>query len=391
MIGAYHKLILSSLSFRKELSMSVQYLHIISFNVPYPADYGGVVDVFYRLKALHAAGVKIHLHCFTYGRVVAPELNQYCEEVVYYQRSMSFIHQFSGLPFIVKTRSNSALLQNLMKDDYPILFEGLHSCYFLDHPKLKERVKIVRCHNVEHDYYHSLATKTPTWSLKQYFRWEASKLKRFETVLLNANHIGAISRSDYDYFQKEYGKTFLMPPCHPNDGVKIAEGKGEFILYHGNLSVQENDEAARFIVEKIALYVNFPFIVAGKNPSKSLRELASSCPNVQIISNPEEDKMNQLIADTHINLLPTFQATGFKLKLLNALFNGRFCIGTPQLTEGTGLDELCMTVENDRQMIAEINNVLGKEFSTEMVQFRKQKLNDSFSNQSAVSKLINLI
>jgi hypothetical protein len=89
-----------------------KHLHIISFNVPYPADYGGVVDVFYRLKALHAAGVKIHLHCFSYGRVEAPELNQFCEEVVYYQRSMSFINQFSGLPFIVKSRSNSELLQN---------------------------------------------------------------------------------------------------------------------------------------------------------------------------------------------------------------------------------------------------------------------------------------
>jgi len=371
--------------------MEPKHLHIISFNVPYPADYGGVIDVFYRLKALHAAGVKIHLHCFSYGRVVAPELNQYCEEVVYYQRSMSVIHQFSGLPFIVKSRSKSALLQNLVKNDFPILFEGLHSCYFLDHPKLKDRLKMVRCHNVEHDYYYALATKTPAGLLRYYFKLEASKLKRFEKVLLQANHIAAISQSDTEYFEKEYGKTFLMPPCHPNDEVKIEEGKGEFILYHGNLSVQENDEAARFIVEKITPFVKFPFVIAGKNPSKSLKERASSCPNIQIISNPGEEQLSRLISDAHINLLPTFQATGFKLKLLNALFSGRFCIGTPQLTEGTGLDELCLTVENDRQMITEINQILGNEFSSEMVQFRKLKLNDNFSNQSAVSKLVALI
>ena len=43
-------------------------LHIISFDVPYPPDYGGAIDVFYKLKALNQEGVKIHLHCFEYGR-----------------------------------------------------------------------------------------------------------------------------------------------------------------------------------------------------------------------------------------------------------------------------------------------------------------------------------
>ncbi|MEI7802398.1 MAG: mannosyltransferase, partial [Bacteroidota bacterium] len=42
-------------------------LHIISFNVPYPPDYGGVIDVYYKIKALKEAGVKIHLHCYEYG------------------------------------------------------------------------------------------------------------------------------------------------------------------------------------------------------------------------------------------------------------------------------------------------------------------------------------
>jgi hypothetical protein len=216
-------------------------------------------------------------------------------------------------------------------------------------------------------------------------------LKRFEKVLLQADYIAAISESDKEYFLKNYGKTFLMPPCHPNDEVKIEEGKGVFILYHGNLSVRENDEAARFIVEKIAPFINFDFIIAGKNPSKSLKELVSRFQNIQIISNPGDDRLNQLIATAHINLLPTFQSTGFKLKLLNALFNGRFCIGTPQLTEGTGLDELCITLNSDQEMISEINNLLAEDFTLEMIETRKEKLNKDFSNQAIVSKLVTLI
>ena len=39
-----------------------KHLHIISFDVPFPADYGGVIDVFYKLKAFASEGVKIHLY-----------------------------------------------------------------------------------------------------------------------------------------------------------------------------------------------------------------------------------------------------------------------------------------------------------------------------------------
>ena len=27
-------------------------IHIITFDIPYPANYGGVIDVFYKIKAL---------------------------------------------------------------------------------------------------------------------------------------------------------------------------------------------------------------------------------------------------------------------------------------------------------------------------------------------------
>ncbi|HAK10648.1 MAG TPA: mannosyltransferase, partial [Chitinophagaceae bacterium] len=45
-----------------------KHLHIIALNVPFPVDYGGVVDLFWKLPSLQAQGVNIHLHCFDYGR-----------------------------------------------------------------------------------------------------------------------------------------------------------------------------------------------------------------------------------------------------------------------------------------------------------------------------------
>ena len=366
-------------------------LHIIAFNVPYPADYGGVIDVFYRVKALSEAGVRIHLHCFKYGREESAELEQLCEQVTYYPRSRSFIHQLLMTPFIVKTRSNKELLNNLLENDWPILFEGLHSCYFLDHPKLKSRIKIVRSHNIEHHYYAGLADKAQSLKDRIYFRMEARKLKRFEKVFEHANYIAAISEADKNYLQPKYGKTFLMLPSHPSEEVKIEMGRGEFVLYHGDLSTRENTDAALFILKEIAFKLEaIRFVFAGKNPSPVLIQEANKLKNAEVIGNPVHEKMQELIADAHINFLPTFQATGFKLKLLNALFNGRFCLGTPQLVEGTGLDSACIILEKSEDFVKEIERLMSVDFTNELIEKRKALLN-FYSNSASISHLLTLI
>src|SRR5665213_2717865 len=122
-----------------------KHLHIISFDVPCPANYGGVIDVFYKLKNLHKAGIKITLHCFEYGRGEQKELEKYCQTVYYYKRNTSFVNQLSSIPFIIKSRVSNELINNLLKDNHPILFEGLHTCYFINDERLANRKKIYRC------------------------------------------------------------------------------------------------------------------------------------------------------------------------------------------------------------------------------------------------------
>ena len=63
-------------------------LNVVSFSVPFPANYGGVIDVFYKLKALSKLDVKIILHCFQYDRKPSKELENICEQVYYYPRKM---------------------------------------------------------------------------------------------------------------------------------------------------------------------------------------------------------------------------------------------------------------------------------------------------------------
>ena len=214
-----------------------KHLHVISFDVPLPANYGGVIDVFYKFKALAALGVKIHLHCFEYGRKEVPELAEICEEVFYYHRNTTRGYLFRRRPFIAVTRSSEQLVQRLLKDDYPILFEGLHTCYHLADERLMNRFKIVRTHNIEHDYYRSLAKVEKQVFKKYYFLNEAVKLQRFERTICNAQLVAAISKADSVYLDSKYPNVNHISAFHPNDKVEIAAGIGEFCLYHGSLEI----------------------------------------------------------------------------------------------------------------------------------------------------------
>ncbi len=366
-------------------------LHLVSFNVPFPADYGGVIDVFYKLKALHKAGAKIKLHCFEYGRKNAPELEKYCEKVYYYPRDKSFLRLLSSKPFIVNTRNHKDLLKNLAADPRPILFEGLHSTFFLKHPALEKHKKIVRTHNIEHDYYEYLSHSTEIEKEKYFFKQEAIKLRNYEKILHHADHLLCISAPDTTYFSNKYGKSTYVPAFHPFDNVCSEKGTGEYIIFHGNLEVAENMDVVNFLIDKIFTEITYPFYIVGKNPPQKLVDRVQNIPHINLFSNVSHEVMDVLIGNSQICLIPAFQSTGMKLKLLSSLFAGRHCITNSMMVQSTGLEKLCAIADNQQDMIAAIENLFEKKFREEDIELRKEILGDEFSNEKNAQKILALL
>lgn len=369
------------------MNYSGRNLHIVSFNVPYPPDYGGVIDVFYKIKALHDLGIKIHLHCFNYGRDESEELGKICEKVYYYPRKKFYQAIYSKVPYIVGSRQSDELLSNLTADNHPVLFEGLHTCFYLKHPALKDKMKTVRMHNVEWDYYRSLKEAESNYLIKFYFNLESKKLKKFEDELKNADKIFAISKSDYEYLRQSYETISYVPAFHNNETVTSKTGKGNFILYQGNLSVVENNQAAMFIAKKIAEGMPHKFVFAGKNPTSSLKKEIKNIKNIELIENPKFKKMAQLIADAQINLLLTFQSTGIKLKLLNSLYRGRFVVVNGKMVNGTGLEELCIVEDNPNATKRLLSDLMEMDFTQTDIEKRKIILDEGFSNHANAMRI----
>ncbi len=362
--------------------MSISSVHIVSFSIPYPANYGGVIDVFYKIKGLSEKGVRVHLHCFQYGRPQAEELEKYCCKVDYYPRKTGLLSQLSLRPYIVKSRQSERLIQNLLQDDYPIMFEGMHTMGIALDKRLKNRRKIYRAANIEHHYYHYLAKAENNLLKKLYYYLEASRLKRFQQFVKQFDAVMAVSEADRGYLSKHFPNipTYFIPCFHQNNSVECLPGRGEYALYNGNLSVAENIKAVEYLIDHVFSKIDYPLIVAGLNPPKSLVDKASKHDNIELKANVSEQEMEALIKNAQFNTLITFQATGLKLKLLNTLFRGRFCVVNSKMLSGTGLDDLCLQAETPEEMIRSIEAYKDTDFTSSDIQKRKQGLYQVYDN-----------
>ena len=369
--------------------MSSKQLHIISFDVPFPADYGGVIDVFFKIKALHKAGVKIILHCFEYGRTPQIELEKYVEKVYYYPRKNFRSLLFNTLPYIVLTRKSELLKERLLNDNFPILMEGLHSTLLLNDFDFADRKIIVRTHNIEHDYYNSLAAVEKNIFKRYYFYNEAGKLAKYESVLKKASVVTPISPNDTLHFKAINPNSIYIPAFHPFDGVHFDSSNENYFLYHGNLSIGENNEAALYLINEVFKKLPYKLIIAGSKPSTDLQKAVSENENIELNQNCSPEEIYKLIAKAKCNILPTFQSTGIKLKLLAALYSGQYCIVNLPMVENTGLESLCEVCNETSDMISAVIRVAEtKSFPLESIQQRTNILSNNFNNESSANKLI---
>ncbi len=366
-------------------------LHVVSFQVPFPPDYGGLIDVYYKLKALKKAGCSIVLHTYRYGVEEQPALYEVADSVYYYERYTGWRSMFTILPYIVYSRRDELLLKRLCADDYPILFEGLHTCYFLPNQLLRNRQKWVRMHNVEHEYYHSLGKSTVSWWEKCYYYLEAWRLRQYERVLLHADKIFAITNTDAAYFIRKYPPvlTYCLPCFFDDAGLKENNieklDKGGYILYHGNLSVLENVRVVDYILDNlvVGLEAGVQVLIAGKNPDKNMQEKIARIQGVSLVANPSQEEMENLITFARNKLLFTFHYTWYKLKLIYSLMKGRgHCLVNSMMIPDRRFAELCVIADTKEAQIAAIRELYDKPLLPEALQWRQQALRGmGYSNQ----------
>ena len=370
------------------MASSVPGIHVVAFDVPLPADYGGVIDVYYKLKALSEMGVPIFLHCFTYGRSEQPALADLCERVFYYRRNLNKRHLLSQRPFIVATRDSKDLVDNLCQNNWPIFFEGLHTCSVLSEQRLAERHKVVRMHNIEHVYYAALAQQERNPFKKWYLRSEAVKLQRFERVLSHAQCIWAISQSERKQLASRFAQTRYLPAFHANEAPQRMANRQPYAFYHGNLAVAENAEAVYFLIQQVFNNLGYELRIAGSHPPRDLVREIGKYPNCRLFTGLSPDQIADMVREAQLNVLPTFQHTGVKLKLLFSLFNGGHVLVNSPMVRGTGLSDAVTLADGADDFRSEVQRLMKAEVDPNQLQARDEILARDFNNRKNAQLIV---
>lgn len=297
------------------------------------------------------------------------------------------------MPYIVSSRANQSLLNNLLQDNHPVLLEGIHCTYFLFSGELKNKRVFVRLHNVEYEYYEGLAKATKNIFRKLYFQHESNLLKKYEKEIANKALFIAVSEKDKNTYEQIFsaGEVKYLPVFLPFTRVKAQAGSGDFCLYHGNLSVQENVKAVVWLLKHVFDTLDIPFVIAGKNPSKRLKTIAHKNENVCLVVNPSTKEMEELILKAHVHLLPSFNSTGVKIKLLHALFNGRFIVTNTAAVEGSGLESFCSIAGTPSEYKKVTEGLFTSPFPEADITKRKEILEGVYDNHENALRLMQWI
>ncbi|WP_447640849.1 MULTISPECIES: mannosyltransferase [Chitinophagaceae] len=328
--------------------------------------------------------IEVHLHCVQYANHQPQhQLEKVCHSVYYYKRKKIFPLKFWGIPYIVESRIIPELIAKLNEDNTPVLIEGIHGTGIIPYLNCSDRKISIRLHNVEFVYYKHLAKTTSHFFKKIYYSSESRRLEKWERKLVENNVFNSVSLLDCKIYEQELlcKNIVCIPLFLPNWYVAPKLGQGAYCLYQGNLDVEENQEAVKWLVEKVFSDISFPLYIAGKSSGAFVKQYQYKKPSIKWIENPSDAEMNALIADAQIHLLPSFNATGIKIKLLNALYNGRFCLVNTATIKDSGLEQLCIVANTVADFQEKMKELYNRRFTEAELDFRKSILNNIYNNK----------
>lgn len=354
-------------------------LHIVTPDVPTPADADILQDIYLKIRAFHKAGIKIHLHSFEFGKGTSSILEQYCHQIKYYRRNnASEFLSSSNTPYSVASRSNRELVKNLFADDFPILYEGISTTFPVFWPHSgKHKLQHLNLTRDDEKYYKNLASLMP-WGLNKLSYWyESLKCKSYLKKLRQNKNI-TISSS---------------PAMTGIQDFSFSDRQGSFCLYFGKLSDKENEYAALWLLENIFNEVEIPFVIAGSNPSPQLEQAAHLRLHTCLVGDPTERELDELIKKAQIILLPSFIDASPVNRLCKALSMGRYVMVNQKAVGTSILGNYCNVAGTPEVFKQNAVRLFNDPFSIESHNARIKVIaedQNNLSNNSALFRQLNL-
>ncbi len=355
---------------------------IISLDIPFPDNYGGAKDIWWRVKALER---KYNLDLIsTYNDesrktfFLNSEAKSIFSNVVFIKRT-GFARIFlTCLPYAVDSRRIQLKdIDNLSiffkKDYHTVIVEGFHSILTFEdiRERLSYKQSVLRVHNLENEYYLNLYKNESNLFKKLYYLQESFKFdyfikkydfkKRFDALLF-------ISNTDLvnQLFEPIRNKYFIPPIVDSVYQGKSYNDRKNYFLYVGNLNSSDNVNSVLkiyAILKNIIMKYGFKLIICGRcnNPKRFSSILGDK--NVILKLNVGFDELNELYVTSKIFFIYSENPSGVKLKLIEALSYALPVLSNTNGVIGSGFEDLTINIEKftSEGLVREIVNLMYNE------------------------------
>lgn len=392
---------------------------IISFDIPFPDNYGGVKDVWQRILLLKASGHFVDLISFYKSRQRFKRFEESTERLIvdqhlaFKQKPIRLLGSKLPISVTLRTLNTSEILlcKELLKCNYDcIIVEGYKclSAFLAIQKNIAHKKSILRVHNIESNYFKNLAITTSNPIKKVFYSLESQRFNQIERSN-SLNHlftyilfISKVEAQD-QLFDCVTNKFVIQPYLEERTSTYFDtpfNSRTNNILYLGNLDLPDNLASVKEII-KILLPVleqspDITLTIAGKSESRTARKVFSyllkRLPNFLLLENLHHTSISELYHKSKIFYLYSMNPSGVKLKLIESLSFGLPTISNYNGFVGSGLENAVINADELDQ--SELRNLI-KELLTNQSRWQdeRKKVIDTFSNFSreASTSLLNLI
>ncbi|QRF89065.1 hypothetical protein CLH39_01925 [Alcaligenes faecalis] len=362
---------------------------VVAPDFPYPPNHGGRVDIWERIKKLHAFGAQVDLVYTSYEDERAEHLAEvlrFVGQIIPVKRLKDVFYLFGLRPYQVASRKNLMEVQLQQQYDY-IILESEYVIDFALNDTGSAKLAL-RVHNDEVSYYQALCNSSKSITKKMYYYLEAQLFKR--------NKKEYFKRVDFALYispeemeknaARNYGQAYYYPPDLSFTNFKTTRPENQRVLFVGNLFTANNIDGLLWYIEHVhdkvaAQFPEYELVVAGNTKGKNIQHVLNKA---RIIFYDSPANLDEIYAQAAVFINPMLSGAGVKLKTLNAVAEGLPVVSTTVGTEGTGLnhEQHCLianTAESFAHHVGALleNPQLGSHLTAQAQDFLRQNFDNA--------------
>ena len=130
-------------------------------------------------------------------------------------------------------------------------------------------------------------------------------------------------------------------------------------------------------------------IIASDSNEAFVKNAIGKSENIEFVFLKSFTHLQELLEGAHINIIISFQKSGTKLKLINSLFNSRFCIINENIIDDTKVADFCIKITDKDDLISKIDALIVSPYAD--YESRKNSLENYLSDIKNAEKIHDLI